>query len=188
MVGSTRRRLSPHPQGFLDYFHQSRTHLRLEKDTPVPRPPNRRTWVRYHYPGSRRTPPSLRAPHWLTTSLARFYPNRAVTLCGLIGRHRPLATRLGHEAVAEAARRVACRRHRASNQRRPPLRNRKGCGIRSITRRVEVYENDRATTQLPNRRPVNQNRRGRTLADRATAWMFASRTNPAQTRTAQPPA
>jgi len=32
------RSLSRHLQGFVDYYHQSRTHLGLEKDTPGPRP------------------------------------------------------------------------------------------------------------------------------------------------------
>ena len=27
-----------HPQSFVDYYHRSRTHLGLEKDSPVPRP------------------------------------------------------------------------------------------------------------------------------------------------------
>jgi transposase InsO family protein len=31
-------------QSFVDYYHRSRTHLGLEKDSPVPRPSNRRTW------------------------------------------------------------------------------------------------------------------------------------------------
>jgi len=32
------RSLYRHLQGFMDYYHRSRTHLGLEKDTPVPRP------------------------------------------------------------------------------------------------------------------------------------------------------
>ena len=32
------RSLSGHLQGFVDYSHQSRTHLGLEKDSPEPRP------------------------------------------------------------------------------------------------------------------------------------------------------
>jgi putative transposase len=32
------RSLSGHLQGFVDYCHQSRTHLGLEKDSPEPRP------------------------------------------------------------------------------------------------------------------------------------------------------
>jgi transposase InsO family protein len=32
------RSLSGHLQGFVDYYHQSRTHLGLEKDSPEPRP------------------------------------------------------------------------------------------------------------------------------------------------------
>jgi len=32
------RSLSGHLQGFVDYYHRSRTHLGWEKDTPEPRP------------------------------------------------------------------------------------------------------------------------------------------------------
>ncbi|MBM3756541.1 MAG: transposase [Acidobacteria bacterium] len=32
------RSLYRHLQGFVDYYHQSRTHLGLEKDSPEPRP------------------------------------------------------------------------------------------------------------------------------------------------------
>ncbi|MBM3757344.1 MAG: transposase, partial [Acidobacteria bacterium] len=32
------RSLSHHLQGFVDYYHQRRTHLGLEKDSPEPRP------------------------------------------------------------------------------------------------------------------------------------------------------
>ena len=38
VIAYNERSLYRHLQGFMDYYHRSRTHLGLEKDTPVPRP------------------------------------------------------------------------------------------------------------------------------------------------------
>jgi hypothetical protein len=43
MIVFSERCLYRHPRGFTEYYHRSRTHLRLEKDSPEPRSIRHRT-------------------------------------------------------------------------------------------------------------------------------------------------
>jgi len=118
--------LSRHLQSFVDYYRRSRTHLGLEKDSPVPRPIQSADMGRVV---------SMRE---VEVSSARFHPHCCVPLRRLIDGPR------GRETFCEAARGVASRRHRASEVRRRPLKNQKGCAIRPVTRQEEeVSENDK---------------------------------------------
>jgi len=67
MIVFNERCLYRHPKSFIDYYHRSRTHLALEKDSPEPRPIQAPDGRIIAGPRSRRTASSLRAPRCLKT-------------------------------------------------------------------------------------------------------------------------
>jgi hypothetical protein len=46
MIGFNQRCSDRHLHSFSDYYHRSRTHLALEKDSPEPKPVNPPAWGR----------------------------------------------------------------------------------------------------------------------------------------------
>jgi putative transposase len=60
------RSLHQHLQSFVDYYHRSRVHLALDKDTPEPRPIQAPEWPGRLDSGAGRPASSIRAPRCLS--------------------------------------------------------------------------------------------------------------------------
>ena len=78
MIVFSERCLYRHLQSFTEYYHRSRTHLALEKDSPEPRPiqpPDGRT--NHCNPAGRWTAPSLRASRRLNPRRSIRAPSRS---------------------------------------------------------------------------------------------------------------
>jgi hypothetical protein len=92
------RSLYRHLQRFVDYSHRSRTHLGLEKDSPVPRPVQSADMGRviampevgglHHCYERRVTSAALRAPRREKASSAQCHPHGSVLLRGPMDGHR----------------------------------------------------------------------------------------------------